>query len=407
MKFGLNSTDLEPKMMEIESKNLASSYNKVNDNSLGGVLILDSTLREGEQSPGVTFTMRQRLQIAWMLDYFGVDAIEISPIISPDHKESCKKLIKAGLSADIVLHGRALPEDIDVALDCGASWIAVYHSVSDVHLKHKLRISREEAIRRAVNAVEYAKSHGLRLRFTLEDASRADPSFLKRISKEISEAGVDRIGLPDTLGILRPEGMYNLVKAVRSVVNIPLDVHCHNDLGLATANSLAGFEAGASQIHVTINGLGERVGIAPLAEVVMALTLIYNKKLKVKLDMLRELSDLIEMYSGVRTHESKPLVGENAYKHKAGTHIAAIIRNPVAYELVPPRTVGNKRRIIFGELSGKHGAAFLLRVLGLNPSMEEAVKLAQGLKRLRCGDLFELNLSEELEGEALKVEDKF
>ncbi|MGQ9469368.1 MAG: homocitrate synthase/isopropylmalate synthase family protein [Nitrososphaerales archaeon] len=394
-------------MTEIESSNLANRYNKVHNDSVGDVLILDSTLREGEQAPGVSFTMRQRLQIAWMLDYFGVDAIEISPIISLDHKESCKKLIKAGLSANIIAHVRALSEDIDVALDCDASWIAVYHSVSDIHLKHKLRVSREEAISRAVNAVEYAKSHGLRLRFTMEDASRADPSFLKRICKEVAEAGADRISLPDTLGVLRPIGMYNLVKTVRDVVNTPLDVHCHNDLGLATANSLAGFEAGASQIHVTINGLGERVGIAPLAEVVMALTLIYNKKLKVKPDMLRELSDLIDMYTGVRTPESKPIVGENAYKHKAGTHIAAIIRKPVAYELVPPRTVGNRRRIIFGELSGKHGAAFLLHVLGLNPSMEEAVKLAQGLKRLRCGDLFELSLSEELEGEALKVEDKF
>jgi len=407
MKFGLDSSNLEPKMTKIESISLANNYNRVHNNSVEDVLILDSTLREGEQAPGVSFTMRQRLQIAWMLDYFGVDAIEISPIISPDHKESCKRLIKAGLSANIIAHVRALSEDIDVALDCDASWIAVYHSVSDIHLKHKLRISREEAISRAVNAVEYAKNHGLRLRFTVEDASRADPSFLKSICKEITEAGVDRISLPDTLGILRPMGMYNLVKTVRDVVNTPLDVHCHNDLGLATANSLAGFEAGASQIHVTINGLGERVGIAPLAEVVMALTLIYNKKLKVKPDMLRELSDLIDMYTGVRTPESKPIVGENAYKHKAGTHIAAIIRNPVAYELVPPRTVGNRRRIIFGELSGKHGAAFLLRVLGLNPSMEEAVKLAQGLKRLRCGDLFELSLSEELEGEALKVEDKF
>lgn len=407
MKFELSSSNLEPKMTEIESGNLASNYNRVNNDPIGDVLILDSTLREGEQAPGASFTMRQRLQIAWMLDYFGVDAIEISPIISPDHKESCERLIKAGLSANIIAHVRALPKDIDVALSCDASWIAVYHSVSDVHLKHKLRISREEAISRAVNAVEYAKSHGLRLRFTMEDASRADPSFLKRICKEIAEAGVDRIGLPDTLGILRPKGMYNLVKTVQDVVNTPLDVHCHNDLGLATANSLAGFEAGASQIHVTINGLGERVGIASLAEVVMALTLIYNKKLKVKLDMLRELSDLIDMYTGVRTPESKPIVGENAYKHKAGTHIAAIIRKPAAYELVPPRTVGNRRRIIFGELSGKHGAAFLLRVLGLNPSMEEAVKLAQGLKRLRCGDLFELSLSEELEGEALKVEDKF
>ena len=407
MEFGLNSSDIEPKMTKIESISLANNYNRVRNNSVEDVLILDSTLREGEQAPGVSFTMRQRLQIAWMLDYFGVDAIEISPIISPDHKESCKRLIKAGLSANIIAHVRALPEDIDVALDCDASWIAVYHSISDIHLKHKLRISREETVSRAVNAVEYAKSHGLRLRFTVEDASRADPSFLKSICKEIAEAGVDRIGLPDTLGILRPIGMYNLVKTVRDVVDTPLDVHCHNDLGLATANSLAGFEAGASQIHVTINGLGERVGIAPLAEVAMALTLVYDKKLKVKLDMLKELSDLIDMYTGVRTPESKPIVGENAYKHKAGTHIAAIIRNPVAYELVPPRTVGNRRRIIFGELSGKHGAAFLLRVLGLNPSMEEAVKLAQGLKRLRCGDLFELSLSEELEGEALKVEDKF
>jgi 2-isopropylmalate synthase len=394
-------------MTEIESRSLANNYNDIHDDSLGDVLILDSTLREGEQAPGVSFTMRQRLQIAWMLDYFGVDAIEISPIISPDHKESCKRIIKAGLSANILAHVRALPEDIDVALDCDAEWIAIYHSVSDVHLKHKLRISREEAVIRSVNAVEYAKSHGLRLRFTVEDASRADPSFLKMICKEISDAGADRISLPDTLGILRPKGMYNLVKTVRDVIDTPLDVHCHNDLGLATANSLAGFEAGASQIHVTINGLGERVGIAPLAEVVVALTMIYNKKLKVKLDMLKELSDLIEMYSGVRTPESKPLVGVNAYKHKAGTHIAAIIRNPAAYELVPPRTVGNRRRIIFGELSGKHGAAFLLRVLGLNSNMEEAVKLAQGLKRLRCGDLFELSLSEELEGEALKVEDKF
>ncbi|MCP8321278.1 MAG: 2-isopropylmalate synthase, partial [archaeon] len=137
-------------MTKIESISLANNYNRVHNNSVEDVLILDSTLREGEQAPGVSFTMRQRLQIAWMLDYFGVDAIEISPIISPDHKESCKRLIKAGLSANIIAHVRALSEDIDVALDCDASWIAVYHSVSDIHLKHKLRISREEAISRAV-----------------------------------------------------------------------------------------------------------------------------------------------------------------------------------------------------------------------------------------------------------------
>ncbi|NWG10055.1 MAG: 2-isopropylmalate synthase, partial [Nitrososphaerales archaeon] len=326
----LESSKLELKRTKIDSSYLANRYNRVHDGLTGDVLILDSTLREGEQAPGVSFTMRQRLQIAWMLDYFGVDAVEISPIISPDHKESCRRLIKAGLSADILAHVRALPGDIDVALDCDASWVAMYHSISDIHLSHKLRISREEAIKRSVDAVEYAKSHGLRLRFTLEDASRADPLFLEKISKEIAGAKADRIGLPDTLGILRPKGMYNLVKMVRKVVDIPIDVHCHNDLGLATANSLAGVEAGASQVHVTINGLGERVGIAPLAEVVMALALIYKKELKVKLDMLGELSDLIDSYTGAKTPESKPIVGDNAYKHKAGTHVAAIIREPAA-----------------------------------------------------------------------------
>ncbi|MCP8310420.1 MAG: 2-isopropylmalate synthase [Candidatus Methylarchaceae archaeon HK01B] len=406
MESESKSSNLESRITKIDSSYLASWYNKVSSNPVGDVFLLDSTLREGEQSPGVSFTVHQSLQIAWMLDYFGVNAIEISPIVSPSHKESCRRIVKAGLGADIIVHVRALPKDIDVALDCDARWIAMYHSVSDIHLKYKLRVSREETIRRAVGAVEYAKSHGLRLRFTMEDASRSDPEFLNRICKEVAEAGADRIGLPDTLGILRPQGMYNLVRAVREVVDTPLDVHCHNDLGLATANSLAGIEAGADQIHVTINGLGERVGIAPLAEVVMALKLIYRKKMKVKQDLLSELSNLIERYTGVRTPESKPIVGENAYKHKAGTHVAAIIREPAAYELIPPKAVGNKRRVVFGELSGKNSAAFLLHILGLSPSVEEAGKLAQGLKKLQCGDLFELSLSEELEEEVLKVEDK-
>ncbi|MCP8323867.1 MAG: 2-isopropylmalate synthase [Candidatus Methylarchaceae archaeon HK02M2] len=406
MQSELKNTNLEHKITKIDSSYLANWYNKVSSNPIKDLMILDSTLREGEQSPGVSFTTHQRLQIAWMLDYFGVNALEISPIVSPSHKESCKRLVKAGLGADIVVHIRALQKDIDVALDCDANWIAMYHSVSDVHLKYKLKVTRDETIKRAVQSVEYAKSHGLKLRFTMEDASRSDPIFLKKICKEVVDAGADRLGLPDTLGILRPKGMSNLVRTVREVIDAPIDVHCHNDLGLATANSLAGIEAGADQIHVTINGLGERVGIAPLAEVVMALNLIYKRKLKVKPDILSELSDLLERYTSVKTPESKPIVGENAYKHKAGTHIAAIIREPAAYELIPPKVVGNKRKVVIGELSGKNTAAFLLHILGLSPSMGEAVKLAQGLKKLQCGDLFELSLSEELEEEVLKVEDK-
>ena len=364
------------------------------------VMILDTTLREGEQAPGVSFTLRQRLQIAWMLDYFGVNFIEISPIVSKNHEESCKAMIKAGLSADIVAHLRALPRDIDVALRCDASWIAMYHSASDIHLKYKLRISREDALRRSIDAIEYAKSHGLKLRFTLEDASRADPIFLEEMCIAVSDAGVDRISLPDTLGIMSPNGMSNLVKLVKKKVDVPIDMHCHNDMGLALANSLSGLEAGASIIHTSIDGLGERTGLTSLAEVAMALKIIYGIDLGVRMEMLKELSDLISNYTSVQTPLSKPFIGENSYKHKAGTHIAAIIRNPAAYEVVPPKTVGNQRSVIIGELAGKSEAAFLMNLLGLSPNSEDAIKITQGLKNLRTGDLFELKLSQEMEGKS-------
>ena len=222
------------------------------------IRILDSTLREGEQHPGVTFSNKQRIQIAWMLDYFGVDQIEISPVVSPDHKEATKTIIKQGLKADIVAHVRALKEDVDVAIDCDATWMATYLGISEIHMKDKLRITREEALRRSVETVEYAKSHGLKMRFTVEDGSRADPEFLMQVCKEISEAGVDRISLPDTVGIMRPNGMFNFVKSVRDEIKTPLDVHCHNDIGLALANALAGCDGGADQIHTTIDGIGER-----------------------------------------------------------------------------------------------------------------------------------------------------
>ncbi|GBC75456.1 2-isopropylmalate synthase [archaeon HR06] len=385
------------------AKGFAEYYNKSNHKARS-VKILDSTLREGEQGSGIYFTLGQKVQIAWMLDYFGVDAIEISPIISKEHEEATTRIIKAGLKAKIVAHLRALPSDIDVALKCDAKCIAMYHSVSDLHLNYKLRVSREKALERMVKAIDYAKAHGLELRMTMEDASRADPAFLLKACKVVEEAKADRISIPDTVGVMKPSGMYNLVKMVKEKIRIPIDVHCHNDLGLALANSLAGYEAGADQIHVTVNGIGERVGITSLDELVMALKVLYNLDLKVRYEMLKELSETIAHYAKIKIQSSKPLVGENAYKHKAGTHIAAVIRNPQAYEVIPPSFIGNKRKLIFGELSGKNGAAFLMKILGLDPNPELAIKLAKGLKDLRIGDLFEIEFSEDLEREVLKVD---
>lgn len=370
------------------------------------IRVLDSTLREGEQSVGIAFSKRQRLQIAWMLDYFGVDCIEISPVISDSHRESVKEMKKAGFSAQIISHGRALPEDIDVSLACDVEWVAMYHSVSDVHLQNKLHISREAALERSISAVEYAKGHGLKLRFTVEDASRANPEYLSHFISEVTKAGADRISIPDTVGVMLPSGMRRLVQLAKKATNLPIDVHCHNDIGLAVANSLAGAEAGADQIHVTIDGLGERVGIASLAEVTMALRLLYGLKREFRYEMLSELSSLMANYSNSEIPRNKPLVGRNAYTHKAGTHLTAIIQNPEAYELIPPRAVGNSRRIVFGELSGKHGAAFLMKTLGLEPTPETSQKLAHGLKNLRCGDLFELGLTDKLEAEAVSSSEK-
>ena len=374
----------------------AEAYNDAGD-SPRKIRVLDSTLREGEQHPGVSFTTKQRIQIAWMLDYFGVEQIEISPVISGDHREATRTIIRQGLQADIVSHGRALREDIDVSIDCGAEWCAAYLGISDVHLSDKLRISREEAMARAVDTVEYAKAHGLKIRFTLEDGSRAEPGFMKDLCVAIRDAGVDRISLPDTVGIMRPSGMIKFVRTAREAVETPLDVHVHNDMGLALANALAACDAGADQIHTTIDGIGERTGIPALAEVAVVLTYLYRSPNDFRLDMLQDLSRLIESYTAIPPYDSKPVVGSSAYEHKAGTHLAAILRNPAAYEPIPPRVVGNRRKVVFGELAGKTGAGYLMSLLGLDKNEEQARVVAAGLKALRMGDLLEIPLADTLE----------
>ena len=382
----------------------AHQYNQTK-NITHKIKILDSTLREGEQHPGVSFTNKQRIQIAWMLDSFGVDQIEISPVVSQDHFDATKTILKQGLKADILAHVRAIKTDVDRAIETDAEWVATYMGISDVHLSAKLKISREEAKNRAIEVAEYIKSHGLKSRFTMEDASRTDPEFLVDMCKEINKIGIERISIPDTVGIMRPFGMYKLVKLVHDNIDnskSSLDVHCHNDVGLALANGLSGCEAGADQIHTTIDGFGERTGIPTLAETSIALTLIYNANNNdLRLHMLRDLSRTISEYIHMEIPESKPLVGDSAYKHKAGTHLAAILRNPAAYEILEPQTVGNRRKIVFGELAGKNGAEYLLSLLGLKTSKQEAKKLAKGLKELRMGDILELYLDEHLERKIL------
>jgi len=381
----------------------AHIYNE-SDKDKKQIRILDSTLREGEQHPGVAFTVKQRIQIAWMLDSFGVDQIEISPVISSDHLEATRSIIKQKLKADILAHVRAIKSDVDIAISTGATWVATYLGISDIHLSAKLRISREDAKIRAHEVADYIKSHGLKSRFTMEDASRTDPAFLLEMCKEMNNRGIERVSIPDTVGIMRPRGMFKLVKLIYDNIDTSktsLDVHCHNDVGLALANALAGCDGGADQIHTTIDGFGERTGIPSLAETAVALTLLYKSNNDLRLHMLKDLSKTVSQYTRLEIPESKPIVGDSAYKHKAGTHLAAILRNPSAYEILEPKSVGNRRKIVFGELAGKNGAAYLLSLLGLETDHNEAETLAHGLKELRMGDILELYLDDRLERKIL------
>ena len=358
------------------------------------VRILDSTLREGEQHPGVSFTEKQRVQMAWELDAFGVDQIEIAPLISAGHKSAAKTILGMGLHADIVCHGRAVDGDIDLSASLGAKWCAAYIGISDIHLRDKLRITRDEAEARAVGVIELAKSYGMQIRLTLEDGARADPEFAAHMARAAETAGADRISLPDTVGGMLPEEMGCFVRMIRRAVKCGIDVHCHNDMGLALANSLAGINAGADQMHVTINGVGERTGIPALAEAAVVISQKMRSSRSLRLHNLSDLSAHFSMYTGLPTSESQPVVGSSAFKHKAGTHLLAILRNPKAYEVIPPAVVGNRRKAVIGDLTGSAGAAHLLKILGVDADSSTSRTVTDGLKSFG-GDVLEIDMPDD------------
>ena len=355
------------------------------------VMLLDSTLREGEQAPDVRFTNEQRLRLAQALDEFGVDFIEVSAIIGEEHRQLVRELVGMGLHANVVAHLRAKIEDIDVARQCDARWVALFLSTSDVHLENKLRMSREDALGLAEKTVTYAKEHGFKVRFTCEDAGRTGMDYLYDVCHAAEAAGVDRISVPDTVGSMTPARMRELVGSLRSRTAVPLDLHCHNDLGLALANALAGLEAGASCVHATINGVGERCGIVSLAEIVMALRVLHGIELDVRTEQLTKLSQMLSAFAGIATDGFKPIVGENAFRHKGGTHLAAVLRNSNSYEVFSPESVGNKRRLVLGEYSGKNVVKFLSESLGMDLD-DEGVRRAMKRLKEKSGDLFEFEM---------------
>lgn len=347
------------------------------------VRIFDTTLRDGEGTPGVSFTSDQKLLIARQLDKLGVDVIEAgSPVSSEGEREAAEKLIEADLNAQICSLARCTEKDIKTAAGCGVDYIHIYLATSDIHLKHKLGLTREEALEKAVDSVEMAKDLGVIVEFSAEDATRTELDYLKEIYKAVEGVGADRINVPDTVGVATPEAMRKLTRELKEVIDVPISVHCHDDFGLAVSNTLAAIGAGAEQAHVTINGLGERAGNASLEEVVMGLQALYGIKPEIQTEFLVETSDLIERLSGITMPPNKAIVGDNAFTHETGVHAHGVVKFPGTYEPISPETVGHHRRLELGKLTGRHSVEKQLEDMGIQVSQEQVKDITKEIRRL-------------------------
>ncbi len=352
------------------------------------VLIFDTSLRDGEQSPGATMNQHEKLQLAGQLEKLGVDIIEAGfPASSQGDWEAVHGIAKKVKQSRVVGLSRSLAEDIESA------WKAVepahlpgihtFIATSDIHLKHKLQMSRPEVLDMAGQAVTLARSLSDWVEFSCEDATRSDPDFLCQVIQTAVNAGACTINIPDTVGYSYPEEIAALIKTVREKVEnietVTLSVHCHNDLGLATANSLAAVRAGARQVECTINGIGERAGNAALEEIVMILE-TRNKSFGFHTGIVKKhifpTSRLVRNITGISVQPNKAVVGANAFAHEAGIHQAGVIKERATYEIMDPQAVGiGKSSLVLGKHSGRHAFRERVKSLGFQLS-DEQINLA-------------------------------
>jgi 2-isopropylmalate synthase len=370
-------------------------------------LILDTTLREGEQTPGVSFSIDEKLEIARRLDDAKVNMIEAGhPAVSPDVAEAVRRVAAERLSAEILAHSRAIISDVEAAVKCNVQRVAVFIGVTKTKLR-SMKMTEEKAIEAAVSSVQYAKDHGLRSRFTAEDGTRADYDFVVRICRAAIDAGASRISVPDTVGCMTPLKMKALFSKLSKDLNAELDAHCHNDLGMSVANAVAAVEGGATAVHTTVNGLGERAGITPIEPFAVAMKVLHDTD-TVDLSKLPELSLLVEKYSGIPISPNQPIVGENAFSHKGGVHAAAVIFDPQTYEAFPPAIVGRQREIVISKYSGRVAVEDRLKRLGVALREDELMNVLSAIKErpeIRSyRDIDLLELAEKATGKKLEVQ---
>ena len=329
--------------------------------------ICDVTLRDGEQTPGVAFSKEQKMSIAQHLDDIGIDVIEAGfPVVSESERDVVKSVANMGLDAKICCLCRSTQKDVETAIDCDVDFVSIFLAMSDLHLKYKYHKELDEMLDIAMNAVEYAKDHGIGVRFAAEDATRTPIPRLIQAFKMAEERNADYVSIADTVGILNPITATYLVDQIYNAIDTKktkICMHCHDDLGLAVANTLAAAESGAFQLHTTINGIGERAGNAALEEVLMNLRVQYGVD-RYDLKKLTALSDEVKAASKIDTAVTKSVVGQNAFSHESGIHVAAILENPRTYELFLPEMVGGKRNLIVGKHTGTKALAGIIKSIG-------------------------------------------
>ena len=364
------------------------------------VTVFDTTLRDGEQTPGIAFTFEQKLEIARQLSDIGVHAIEAGfPASSKAEKETVTAIKKLGLESEICGLARSVKADVDTCLDCKVDMVHVFIPTSDIQRENTINKSRKEVLEITADIIGHIRKHSDLCMFSAMDATRTDWDYLIEVFQTAADAGATIINVPDTVGVISPSAMKTLITRINREVKCPIDVHCHNDFGLAVANTIAAVEAGASQVQVTVNGLGERAGNADLAQTVMIMESMYRINTGIKKERLVETSRLVSRFSGIGIPPIQPVVGENVFSHESGIHSHGVLRNTATFEpgIMTPEMVGHRRRLTLGKHVGHHAVRQMLADVHIDPSepqlnaiIEKVKAIANRGKRVTDADLYEI-----------------
>ncbi len=344
--------------------------------------VFDTTLRDGEQAPRTSFSYDEKRAIAATLDDMGTHVIEAGFPVNSDAEFEAVSDIAASTTTTTCGLARVVEKDVEAALDSGVELVHVFASTSDVQLEDSMHATREEVVERSVESVERVKEAGATAMFSPMDATRTDEEYLVEVVEAVSEAGVDWINIPDTCGVATPTRFAKLVAMVNDATDARIDVHTHDDFGMASANALAGFEAGADQAQVSVNGIGERAGNAAYEEVVMTVESVYGVDTGIDTTQITDLSRAVEQYSDVPIPANKPVVGANAFAHESGIHAAGVIENSDTFEpgVMTPEMVGAKREFVLGKHTGTNSVRKRLEDSGFDPTDDEVREVTRRVK---------------------------